>query len=148
MPDLSRPMDFEVFSVDRVLGYRVRRRERSPRSCHSTPTGHRTIAGDARAYYTIQRRPRLASQKQRRTGARTNYLGSECFLSLVDSQHRDITGEIRQLEVEAHCTNRDLPIGLSFGKSRLEFSVEGGAPVQTVRCLAGPTTPRDVARVR
>ena len=141
VPDLSRPMDFEVFSVDRVLGFRSGG-ESIAEILPFYSTGHRTIADDARAYYTIQRRPRLASQKQRRTGARTNYLGSECFLSLVDSQHRDITGEIRQLEVEAHCTNRDLPIGLSFGKSRLEFSVEGGAPVQTVRCLAGPTTPR------
>jgi type VI secretion system protein ImpG len=141
VPDLSRPMDFEVFSVDRVLGFGSGG-ESIAEILPFYSTGHRTIADDARAYYTIQRRPRLASQKQRRTGARTNYLGSECFLSLVDSQHRDITGEIRQLEAEAHCTNRDLPIGLSFGKSRLEFSVEGGAPVQTVRCLAGPTTPR------
>jgi type VI secretion system protein ImpG len=141
VPDLSRPMDFEIFSIDRVVGVGSGG-ENIAEVLPFYSTGHRTNTGDAHTYYAIQRRPRLASQKQRRTGARTNYLGTECFLSLVDSQQRDVTGEIRQLEVAAHCTNRDLPIGLSFGKARLEFSLEGGAPVETVRCLAGPTTPR------
>jgi type VI secretion system protein ImpG len=53
-----------------------------------------------------------------------------------------MSGDIRQLDVTARCTNRDLPIGLSFGKSRLEFELEGGAPLEGVRCLAGPTMPR------
>ena len=99
VPDLSRPMDFEVFSVDRMMGFGSGG-ESIAEILPFYSMGHRTVASDARAYYTIQRRPRLASQKQRRTGARTNYIGSECFVSLVDSQHRDITGEIRQLEVE------------------------------------------------
>jgi type VI secretion system protein ImpG len=90
----------------------------------------------------VQRRPRVASARQQRSGARTGYLGSECFVSVVDSRQRDLSGEIRQLDVTARCTNRDLPIGLGFGKSRLEFDIEGGAPVQGARCLAGPTAPR------
>ena len=141
VPDLSRPMDFEVYSIDRMLGIG----SGGDALVEMTPlfaTSHRSAAADSHAYYTVQRRARLASQRQQRSGARTGYLGTECFVSIVDSRQRELSGEIRQLDVNAHCTNRDLPIGLSFGKSRLEFDLEGGAPVETVRCLAGPTNPR------
>ena len=141
VPDLSRPMDFEVYSIDRMLGVG----SGGDALVEITPlfaTSHRSAAADSHAYYTVQRRARLASQRQQRSGARTAYLGTECFVSIVDSRQRELSGEIRQLDVSAHCTNRDLPIGLSFGKSRLEFDLEGGAPVETVRCLAGPTSPR------
>jgi type VI secretion system protein ImpG len=141
VPDLSRPMDFEVFAVDRVIGIGAGG-ESLVDVLPFYSTQHRSSEGDSHAYYTVQRRARLPSPRQQRTGARTNYLGSECFLSIVDSRQRELSGEIRQLDITARCTNRDLPIGLSFGKSKLEFVLEGGAPVQTVRCLAGPTAPR------
>jgi len=141
VPDLSRPMDFEIYSIDRMIGVGSGSESLvEVRPLYSTD--HRSSEGDSHAYYTVQRRPRLASSRQQRSGTRTSYLGSECFVSIVDSRQRELSGEIRQLDVTALCTNRDLPIGLSFGKSRLEFELEGGAPVQTVRCLAGPTIPR------
>ena len=141
VPDRSRPMDFEIFTVDRVVGVGSGG-ESLAEVLPLYSTEHRTSDSDAHSYYTLQRRPRLASERQRRTGARTNYLGAECYLSVVDSRQRELTGEIRQLDVTAHCTNRDLPIGLGFGKSRLEFAIEGGAPVRGARCIAGPTAPR------
>ena len=141
VPDRSRPMDFEVFSIDRVVGVGAGG-ESLAEVLPLYSTHHRSSETDTQAYYTVQRRPRLASTRQHRTGARTNYLGGECFLSIVDSRQRDLTGEMQQLDIQAHCTNRDLPIGLSFGRSQLEFAVEGGAPVKSARCIAGPTAPR------
>jgi type VI secretion system protein ImpG len=141
VPDLSRPMDFEVFAIERMRGIG----SGGESLVEVTPmyaTDHRSGEVDTHAYYTVQRRARLASQQQQRSGSRTSYLGSECFVSIVDSRQRELSGEIRQLDVSALCTNRDLPIGLSFGKSKLEFEMEGGAPIETVRCLAGPTAPR------
>jgi len=141
VPDLSRPMDFEVHSIDRVLGIG----SGGESLVEITPlyaTSHRTATAESHAFYTMQRRARLTSQRQQRTGARTSYLGTECFVSIVDSAQRDVSGEIRQIDVVARCTNRDLPIGLAFGKSRLDFEIEGGAPVEAIRCLAGPTGPR------
>jgi type VI secretion system protein ImpG len=139
--DLSRPMDFEVYSLDRMLGIGSGG-ESLVEIKPLYSTDHRGGDGATNAYYTIQRRARMASARQQRSGARTNYLGSECFVSIVDTQQRDLSGDIRQLDVRATCTNRDLPVGLGFGKSKLEFELDGGAPVQTVRCLAGPTLPR------
>jgi type VI secretion system protein ImpG len=141
VPDLSRPMDFEVFALDRVVGIGSGG-ESLVEILPMYSTDHRNAESSAHAYYSVQRRPRLPSPRQQQTGARTNYLGTECFVSIVDSRQRELSGEVQQLDVKARCTNRDLPISLSFGKSRLEFSLEGGAPVQTVRCLAGPTAPR------
>jgi type VI secretion system protein ImpG len=39
-------------------------------------------------------------------------------------------------------TNRDLPLQLKFGVGKTDFTVESGAPVKAVHCLAGPTRPR------
>ena len=141
VPDLSRPMDFEVYAIDRILGIGSGG-EALVEILPMYSTDHRIADNDTQAYYTVQRRARLPSPRQQRTGARTNYLGSECFVTITDARQREFTGEIRQLDVTARCTNRDLPIGLGFSKSGLEFELQGGAPVQTVRCLAGPTTPR------
>jgi type VI secretion system protein ImpG len=69
-------------------------------------------------------------------------VGSECFLSIVDSAQRYSTGEIRQLDVQTWCTNRDLPVLLALGQGPTDFLIEGGAPVEAVRCISGPTYPR------
>lgn len=141
VPDLSRPMDFEVYAIDRMLGIGSGG-ESLVEILPMYSTDHRSTESGSQAYYSVQRRARLPSPRQQRTGVRTNYLGTECFVSIVDSRQRELSGEIRQLDVTARCTNRDLPIGLNFGKSGLEFEMQGSAPVQTVRCLAGPTAPR------
>ena len=43
---------------------------------------------------------------------------------------------------DALCTNRDLPLHMSLGQGRTDFTLESGAPVESIRCLAGPTPPR------
>jgi type VI secretion system protein ImpG len=92
VPELSRPMDFEIYSLDRGARDRFRRREPTE-VLPFYSTRHRDGMQETRTYYTVQRRPRLASARQRRTGVRTNYLGSEFFMTIVDSHDRDITGE-------------------------------------------------------
>jgi len=116
VPDLSRPMDFEVYAIDRILGIGSGG-ESLVEILPMYSTDHRSIETESQAYYSVQRRARLPSPRQQRIGARTNYLGSECFVSIIDAQQREFTGEIRQLDVTARCTNRDLPIGLGFSKS-------------------------------
>lgn len=141
VPDVSRPMDFEVHSIERMVGLGTGGESLvEVRPLYARD--HRSSESDSQSYYTVQRRSRLASTRQQRTGVRTNYLGTECFVSLVDSRQRDLSGAIHQLDIQATCTNRDLPVGLSFGRSKLEFELEGGAPVQSIRCVAGPTLPR------
>lgn len=141
LPDRNRPQDFEVYGIERVTGI-VRDGGGNFPVAPFYSAAHRSAANEDRAYYTVQRRPRLASMRQTRTGERTGYLGSECFISVADSAQRFEKGIAPQADVEALCTNRDLPIHASFGKGRTDFLLETGAPVASIRCITGPTAPR------
>ena len=139
--DRARPMDFEVFSVVDVTGFGTKgeaRREFAP--LYRRDAG--LSASESSAFYTVQRRPRLTSSRQKSQGPRSSYLGGEVFLSLVDGRDGPYGPDLRQLGVSTLCTNRDLPLRMPVGDGRTDFSIESGAPVETVRCIAGPSAPR------
>jgi type VI secretion system protein ImpG len=141
IPDRNRPMDFEVHSIERVAGVGA---EDAP-NVSVLPfysATHYKRSGAENVYFTVQRRQRLFSTRQQQTGARTSYIGTETFLSIVDERDQTASSRFRQLDVDALCTNRDLPIHTTFGKGRTDFVLEGSAPVQSIRCLTGPTSPR------
>jgi len=100
-------------------------------------TSHR----DSRAYFTVRRAPRLMSSEQKRRGSRSGHLGSEVYVSLVDTTAAPYRSDLRQLAVETLCTNRDLPLLLNVGGGQTDFTLETGAPVESIRVLAGPTRP-------
>ncbi len=142
IPDRNRPMDFEIYQIERVTGVSAGGQlleEVFPLYLSSYRAG---TEGTRRPYYSVQRRPRLLSTRQTESGSRTNYIGTELFLSLVDARGRPIDAEVSQLDMRALCTNRDLPIRSSFGKGRTDFLLEAAAPLQAIRCITGPTTPR------
>jgi type VI secretion system protein ImpG len=141
-PDRTRPFDFEVHSVTEVVAYGTNLEEEQrflPFYASSDLGG----AGSAEmAYYTLHRAPRLLSASQKKFGPRSSYIGSEVFIALVDSQEAPYRHDLRQLAVSTLCTNRDLPLHMPVGKGETDFTLESGAPVESVRCLAGPTRPR------
>ena len=98
--------------------------------------------GGGGAYFTVQRLPRTASQRERQFGRRSSYAGSEVFLSLVDAHAAPYGSDLRQLGVETLCTNRDLPLHMAVGRGKTDFTMEVSAPVEETRCIAGPTPPR------
>jgi type VI secretion system protein ImpG len=141
IPDRSRPIDFEVFQLLSVAGQGVdleREQEFLPFYARSDLTRD----SDLGAYYTVRRLPRMLSAKQRRTGGRSNYIGSEVYISLVDAHEAPYRAELRQLSLRALCTNRDLPLLMPIGKGKTDFTVEIGAPLESIRCIAGPTRPK------
>jgi type VI secretion system protein ImpG len=140
VPDRTRPMDFEVHTVGEVTGFGSAADVKQVfRPFYAWNVD--TTESDAQAYYTIQRQPRLLSARQRARGTRSSYVGSEVFVSLVDPSEAPYRSNLRQLSVETLCTNRDLPLHLALGQGRTDFTLESGAPVESVRCLAGPTPP-------
>jgi type VI secretion system protein ImpG len=141
VPDRNRPMDFEIYSLQNVAALTPAGDQRIA-VLPFYSASHRTAHDDEWAYYTLQRRQRLYSNRQVQGGARTSYIGTECFLSITDSRQRAWTGEIRQLDIQAWCTNRDLPIQVSMGKGPTDFVLEGAAPLEAIRCISGPTYPR------
>lgn len=140
VPDRTRPMDFEVYRVEEVLGY----------GTHAEPDveflpfyqikdhAHRTRG----AYYTLFREQRRLSGKQRRYGARSSYIGSETFISMVDANEAPYSSQLKQLGLKLLCTNRDLPLHMPVGTGSTDFTLQTGAPVASIRCLVGPTRPK------
>jgi type VI secretion system protein ImpG len=144
VPDRTRPMDFEVYSVLQVDGYGqnlekaisfkpfydIRDSELDGPNVHQD------------AFFSISRTMRILSTKQRRKGPRSSYLGCEAYLSIVDANNAPYDPSLDQLDIMLLCTNRDLPLMMPIGKGNTDFLLESGAPVRSVRCVAGPTEPR------
>lgn len=141
LPDRTRPMDFEVYRVDSVLGYGVGNTETREFKPFYTPA-HRGQGLGHPAYYSVHRLPRRLSARQQLQGPRSSYVGSEVFVNLVDSSRAPWASDLRQLGVAGLCTNRDLPLHLTVGGGKTDFTLESGAPVRAVRVRAGPTPPR------
>lgn len=100
-----------------------------------------TAAGDNHpAYYTVSRKMRQRSEKERLRGVRTNYLGSETYLTLIDRAQSPYSANLDQIAVEALCSNRDLPLLLATGGDDVFHLPEGG-PVNSVRLPVTPTRP-------
>jgi len=141
IPDRTRPLDFEVHSVADVVGYGTAAEDEEdflPFYSIKDQTTERSV----RAYYTLRRMPRVLSAKERWTGGRASYIGSESYVALVDSQGVALSTKLQQLGIGTLCTNRDLPIQLPIGVGSSDFSLDEGAPVSAVKVLVGPTKPK------
>lgn len=141
LADRTRPMDFEIHSISDVEGFGDRQ-EPEQRFLPFYGCDERTWHSRHSAFYTIRRKPRLVSSRQKRQGARSSYIGNELFISLVDSSEAPYSTSLRQIGMQLMCTNRDLPLQMPVGKSHTDFTLETGAPVESIRCVAGPTKPR------
>ena len=146
VPDRTRPMDYEVHSLDSVTGFgtgRVAQQGFAP--LYATyHEGSKHSQGDAHGFYTVRREPRLMSQRQQQQGMRSSYIGEEVYLSLVDPQHAPYREDIRQLSVSAWVSNRDLPTLLPHGvaeSAAAQWRLDGPGPVLRVDAVRGPTRP-------
>ncbi len=144
VPDRTRPMDYEVHSVLEVLGYGtgVNNEWRFLpfyNAFHTEDRGHK-------AYYAVQREPRLMSQVQQRDGPRTSYIGTEIYLSVVDANEAPFPAELRQLGVRALVTNRDLPVLMPVGGAKGDLTLTQTAPVKLIQVIKGPSRPQSALR--
>lgn len=137
VPDRTRPLDFEIFRVTNVIGY-----NENDESLEFTPFFSTTAAkSDERRFYTLARTPRLAARHSKVKSSRSSYMGSECYLSIVDRRMLPQSGGLRTLSVEILATNRDLPLLMPIGAMDTDFYTDSGAPVERIKCVAGPTAP-------
>jgi type VI secretion system protein ImpG len=135
VPDRTAPLDFEVHSVLGVTG--IGARGAAERQAFEPFYAARDAdAREQGAYFSVRRMPRTLSQGERQGRRRSmKYAGSEVYVSLVDSHAAPYHSDLKQLDVTALCTNRDLPIHMPVGQGVSDFELEGGAPVSAVRCL-------------
>jgi len=134
--DRARTHDFEVYSIEGATGHGTK----SGDDTSFRPFFLNQADGDeGRAFYMVRRDsfPRAAK------GAvlpHLGYPGSEVYLSLVDLKAAPFRMDIRQIGVDARCTNRHLPL-LMIEQGLPVFSYPESEVVQSIEFLAGPTPP-------
>jgi type VI secretion system protein ImpG len=138
--DRTRPLDFEIYEVTGVVGHGIGTDSEQPflpfYSAYSSDQEHQQSA-----YYTTRREPRLVSPTAKRRGSRSSYIGTEVFLALVDSAQAPFSGDLRQLSIQALCTNRDLVLQMPVGIATSDLSLDVAAPVASIRVMSGPSRP-------
>lgn len=142
--DKTRPLDFEVFNITEVTGYGASAKTEQlfqPFYADHLDSGLQ----EHFAYYSVRRQPTLESSHSFADKLKTDYIGSELFISLVDGSELPFRSDLRQLGVSAWCTNRALPKLMLTGEGKTDFTWEISAPIAAVRCLAGPTDPKPSA---
>ena len=139
--DRTSAQDFEIHTVQSVKGISAEGEDDIEfRPFYSADDF--SPAGDGHeAYYTIGRKMRHRTEKERLKGARTSYLGAETYLTLVDRNAAPYSADMTQLAVRALVTNRDLPMLLPTGEMDL-FHLPGGGPVKHITTPVSPTRPR------
>ncbi|UXK11744.1 type VI secretion system baseplate subunit TssF [Erwinia pyrifoliae] len=136
--DNIRPLDYEIFSVQKLYASGERQREEQQfRPFWSTFSDD---GGNYGAYFSLRREQRTLSERAQRFGTRTGYVGSEVFLSLVDEHNSPWHEDLRYLTAEVMCTSRDLPLLLL--QQQGQFVMPDSIPVRQLTLRKGPTPPR------
>jgi type VI secretion system protein ImpG len=139
VPDRSRPLDFEVFSVSQLKGQMADTTESVIFRPLFQTLNH--DEGNHGRYFSVRREPRLAPESTRKYGTRTNYIGSEVFLSLVDQMEAPFSEALRYLSVHAMVTNRDLP-RLLPRNGLDDLQVGESLPITAIGLVRPPSAPQ------
>ncbi|QHQ36549.1 type VI secretion system baseplate subunit TssF [Algicella marina] len=139
--DRTATLDYEVYDIQSVRGISNDGDEDVDFHPFYSSTDVTAAGNFQRAYFAQNRRMRQRTERERLSGARTTYLGSEVFLSLVDRNQAPYSPNLSQLAVKVRCTNRDLPLLLATGADNL-FQLADGGPVTKVATPVSPTRPR------
>ncbi len=141
LPDRTAGADYEVFAIDKVTGISGDGEDDMPFRPFFSSSDFTSSGNMHPAFYTVKRKMRQRTEKERLKGARTSYLGSESYLALVDGNQAPYDVEMTQLSVHATVTNRDVPMLLPTGQDDLFHLPEGG-PVSKITTPVTPTRPR------
>jgi len=136
--DRTRPLDFEIFGINQVEGYGASADDKTIFRPFYAASDY---DDNARAFFSVERRPRVLSSKERAKGRIASYAGSEVFISLVDATSAPFTEQLAQLGVDAMCTNRHLPLRMPVGLGRTDMTADATSAIQEIRVVAGPTAP-------
>lgn len=100
-----------------------------------------TSAPRAAYYYTLRRKPRRLTEAERRTGLRSDYRGTETFISVYEPPESVVGRRAQRLHIRALCSNRHLPSALPLAGSN-DFNMVSDQALQ-LACINGPTPPRE-----
>jgi len=132
--DRTRARDFEIFRVTRVEDADAESGEATIPELFSL--GQNRGSGWV---YSIERRPRRATEDERREGlTRTSYTGDDVFIAVSRPAGSSPNRPLKRLDITALCTNRDLPIL----DDTPTLTLETADPVEAVRLLGALRAPQ------
>jgi type VI secretion system protein ImpG len=143
VPERTYPGDYEVFDMLSLSGYTNDSDELRFLPLFGVPQAE---PAGATGFYSCLREPRVMTERGKREGPRSAYVGTEMYLSLVDLRHAPYRQSLRQLSARVRCTNRDLPMFMPVGASHGELTLNSTAPVEAVHVVAGPSRPQGATR--
>ena len=137
VPDRSRMLDFEPNRILAVFAHIPGVAQKVVVEPLYTAAAARSASG---LCYTARRLPRRRTAEERKYGHRSDYTGTDMFLSLGERSDPEEVNRVAELSVQALCTNRHLPEHLPVGEGGADFRFLDDVQLE-VRCIAGPSRP-------
>lgn len=137
IPDRSHMLDYEPHRLVEVFAHFAGGYGRVPVFPLYSATSDGLSEPDL--FYTVRRLPRRRSTDERRFNVPITYVGTEMFLTLVETAGLDDDRPVAELSVRALCSNRHLTE--SMAASATTWRLLEAAETE-VKCVAGPSPPR------
>jgi type VI secretion system protein ImpG len=147
IPDRSHYLDYEPHRLLDVYAHFPGGREKVPVLPLYSASLDAPVSASS-LFYTVRRLPRRRAVEEKRSGMRTDYTGTDMFISL-SAPGGDDDASVAELSVRALCSNRHLTEHLPVGTGGADFQLVDDVSLDVV-CVAGPTPPREpiVAQLR
>jgi len=139
VPDRTGPADFEVYRLDAVTGYAKGRLEGMPAMPLYARGARRGVQP---LYYSLHRRLRRLNEAEMQRRRESDYVGTECWISLSSPDQPAMARDLDELGVRGLVTNRALATRLRPGGSSLKLVMNEAAGIGDIRILRGPTRPQ------
>lgn len=142
VPERTRNLDFEPHRIIKVAAHQSGDSEkRSVYPIYSSPEDQ--TSQHSALFYSIRRMQRRRTGDETKYGLRSDYMGTDMFLTLVGHEKAAERGEeISELSVRALCSNRHLPEHLPVGDTGADFLLLDNDQIR-IRAATQPTRPRE-----
>ena len=134
--DRMRPRDKEVVQILELRGGGSGSERKFQPIFESVASGKLASA----SHYATRRERRMLTQSET-LGRSVTYAGTEVFISLTEPGAPPYGRDLQYLSVRALCSSRDMPLYLRAQFSDAMYSFVDALPVNSVECVAGPSTP-------
>ncbi|WP_066092767.1 type VI secretion system baseplate subunit TssF [Xanthomonas massiliensis] len=130
--DARRAWAYEIHAIDSVHQIRQGPQGESIRQFRPFYSLHHGEEPERAGQYWMARRDEEVA---------TRSPGHEVEISFVDLEFEPVQPQADVVSVRLTCSNRDLPVHLSYGAPQGDLAMEGGTPAKAIRFLRKPSPP-------